>query len=88
MAELVEWLLAEGRVAAIAMVILAAELLAALWLGRRGRAAFAANALSGLGLLGALFASLASWGGIAILAFLSAGLGAHLVYLALLRRGA
>lgn len=77
---MLDWLIADGRVALLAMTVLAAELAVAALAGLASRS-FVANSISGLGLLSALYAALAGWGAAAVLAGLSVGFLAHLAWL-------
>lgn len=84
---LIEWLVADGKVALLAIAILVVEAVVAALLLSRGRASFAANWVSGLSLMGAVFASLAGLGTALVLACLSVAFVSHLFYLFFLRDG-
>lgn len=74
-------LLFDGRIALVCAVILIIEIAFARRIAGRDTVHFAANAVSGLGLIGALYAALSQLGTAAVLACLTVGLVAHLVYL-------
>jgi hypothetical protein len=87
MGGLIDWLVADGKVALLAMAILLIEAVAAALFLSRGRASFAANWISGLSLMGAVLASLAGLGAGPVLACLSVAFVSHLFYLFFLRHG-
>ena len=84
---LVDWLVADGRIALLAIVILLLEGVFAYVVLRGGRLGFAANWVSGLSLLGAIYVASAGLGSVLLLACLSAALVSHVFYLSFLRRG-
>lgn len=80
------WLLEDGRIALLAVIILLVELPLARRIAGPAAPSFAANVVAGLGLTTALYAALAGWHGATVVAGMALGLAGHLAQLILALR--